>query len=369
MIRQTFTIFILAFIWFQSGAQRTVTTLSGQKILLLNNKTWKKITPNEQNTDSLGMLVNEMNVLTLPPSHALSEQVINNISLLLAAAQNKEIENFIFLDSLDREIAIKEVNVSKSKISNNEVDIKELKSQIKELRNKFKVAEKVYQSSSENIKIIKNLPGLSASSQQNKIKEFASIYEVQLVQGDENQKIGVVSDKEDTANKNKNKKTNCNIIKDEKIDKERHIETEKEFLYSYTPDRLKNYFKEKELMEVSVSTQKVGKNHFVCFTVKIISKDAAKNYGLIQKGNMLKISFISGKSIILNALEDTRSSLESYTGHSIYNVTYPLVGEATDLLSKIPLDTIGIMWSSGFETYDIYEVDLLIKQLTCIKSI
>ena len=47
---------------------------------------------------------------------------------------------------------------------------------------------------------------------------------------------------------------------------------------------------------------------------------------------MLKISFISGKSVILNALEDTRSALEAYTGHSIYNVTYPLSKEAVDLM-------------------------------------
>ena len=147
------------------------------------------------------------------------------------------------------------------------------------------------------------------------------------------------------------------------------METNPKFLFNYTPEKLKRYFKDKELMQTKVGVSKVAKQFYLNLTIKIISKDASKNYGIIQEGNMFKINLISGRNIVLNASEDSVSEIESYTGHALYHVKYPISDEDLNLLSKTPLDSIGIMWSSGFELYEIYEVDALMSQVSCIKSL
>ena len=110
-------------------------------------------------------------------------------------------------------------------------------------------------------------------------------------------------------------------------------------------------------------------HYFLKLYVKVISKDAAKNYGIVQRGNLLKITLISGKSINSNAIADAMPSIENYTGHNYYQILYPLTNDDINALEKTPLDTLGMMWSSGFESYDIYDVDVLMQQINCVKSI
>ena len=48
---------------------------------------------------------------------------------------------------------------------------------------------------------------------------------------------------------------------------------------------------------------------------------------------------------------------------------YGINNENVKMLSKFPIDKVGIMWTSGFETYDIYNVDLIMNHLSCLKKI
>ena len=39
-----------------------------------------------------------------------------------------------------------------------------------------------------------------------------------------------------------------------------------------------------------------------------------------------------------------------------------------ELIKDLELDKVAIIWSSGFEEYPVYEIDLLQRQLECIKK-
>lgn len=82
---------------------------------------------------------------------------------------------------------------------------------------------------------------------------------------------------------------------------------------------------------------------------------------------MLRIDLLSGRNVILNAVEESNGIVEQYTGNVLYNVRYQVNREQFDLLFGVPVDSAGIMWSSGFERYTIYEVDALMNQLECFK--
>ncbi|MBK8053036.1 MAG: hypothetical protein IPK35_07155 [Saprospiraceae bacterium] len=52
----------------------------------------------------------------------------------------------------------------------------------------------------------------------------------------------------------------------------------------------------------------------------------------------------------------------------IYKIDFLLKDSDVKALSEVPVDTIGIMWTSGFESYVIYNIDVIMKQLSCIKT-
>ena len=45
---------------------------------------------------------------------------------------------------------------------------------------------------------------------------------------------------------------------------------------------------------------------------------------------------------------------------------YYIDGDNKKELSDKEVDKVGIMWTSGFEEYDIYEVDFITKHLDCL---
>lgn len=370
MNKWVFIILLLGIFGKPSIAQREVNTLSGQKIMILNDGTWERIIPNEQIVDSTGLLINDLDPMILPSDSSMTDTKVRTIEMIIEAAEMKEIESFLALDQLDKDATINQIALQQSKLNKDKIKEKSLKNEMKLLKGRISDASKTYQTTAKNIAAIKNIHRLKSKDQMSKIKEYATLYNISF----DNPASTIQNASETSVVKTKKEpniahNANCNIAKDEKINKQRIIATESVFIFSFTPEKLKSYFKDKELMEVHANIEKVGKEHSLVLTARIISKDAAKNYGMVQKGNMLKVSFISGKSVVLTAKDDVRSTIETYTGHSIYKIYYPIGNEDINLFSKVPVDTMGIMWSSGFENYEIFQVDALINHLSCIKSI
>lgn len=126
-------------------------------------------------------------------------------------------------------------------------------------------------------------------------------------------------------------------------------------LFTYTPENLKNYYKGNFLLEVFPNqlSKKMLELTFV-----FNSGDVAKSYGVIARGSMLKIDFIHGASIVLKAAKNIEPSIETYTGNTIYKAQY--IVKSKDEYKKLKsssLENIGVMWTSGFELYPVYNID------------
>jgi hypothetical protein len=138
--------------------------------------------------------------------------------------------------------------------------------------------------------------------------------------------------------------------------------------FEYTPPRMKSFLKTKDLMTATCAVAKLNGNYVLRTRIVVASKDAAKTYGNILAGNFIKITLITGKVIHLKAINDANFYLENYTGHMIYEAIYAVEKDALSLLEKNPIDSVGIMWSSGFELYPVYEVDAVMNSFECHHS-
>ena len=348
-------------------AQRKITTLSGQHIILYSNGQWQNYVPNETKLDSSGLLINDLNPMTQPVADTLSDMQNQAWAYLYETAKLKEIEHFIVFDSLDKAMAYQQIALTVAKKNKDKSAYKSIKNEIDVLEKTLDQADSQYKKVASQVMDISQIPSLSARDQVVKIKEYNTIFGFAKVEKP------IIEPSNSTPKEKKVIVTlshpDCIVLRDEKIQKTRFLETGQTVMVTYTPEKLKTYFKLKDLMQISSAIYKEGKHYFLKLYIKVISKDAAKNYGIVQRGNLLKITLISGKSINSNAIADAMPSIENYTGHNYYQILYPLTNDDINALEKTPLDTLGMMWSSGFESYDIYDVDVLMQQINCVKSI
>ena len=75
---------------------------------------------------------------------------------------------------------------------------------------------------------------------------------------------------------------------------------------------------------------------------------------------------INGQRVYGRNINNDKGQIESYTGHTLYTGIYELKKDDINALKNQYLDHIGIIWSSGYEEYDIYNVDFLKNQIKCL---
>ena len=161
----------------------------------------------------------------------------------------------------------------------------------------------------------------------------------------------------------------CHIIKNETRGKFQIVELEYEELFTHTPKNLMPYFKSKDMITTYTSLSKFGKQYYINLKITIFSKEAAKTYGNILIESNLKVLFVNKKEINLSCLEDGKILFNNQNNTITYEVYYQLNNSDFKNIHKQPIDKIGIMWTSGFELYTVYEVNLLMNQINCIKSL
>lgn len=144
-----------------------------------------------------------------------------------------------------------------------------------------------------------------------------------------------------------------------------YLSNGQEPLISYTPAKLKNYYKEEQMVEgygkVIVENEK---NYFLELKLIFKSKDAQKGYGQINKKDFAKLNFIKGRSIFVLSDQTYTATIEQLTGNTIYKARFKFRNKG-DIKKALEyhLDTIGILWSSGYEEYPVYNTDLLMRQI------
>jgi hypothetical protein len=359
-----YILFVVSIILIKSNfafTQRVSITLSGQNIKQQFDGTWIK----NIMQDTLPLLIDAQNPKEHPFQPGTPDFILSSYATLMKAAQKSEIESFAAIDFIELSISQNEITLSKAKLSKDKILIKETNAIIKEQIKEKNKANKKYQNIFEKILEIRNLPLENVKDQENNIKQLSYYFNIKMDM-DTNK---MTKDKVTNVSNNMETLSDCTIIRDEIKLKRRILEIGSIPIFTFTPSKLKSYFKEKELMQAQASFLKLDKNYFLKLSIKLISKDASNSYGYIAKESMLNIDFITGKKEVLYALDSSPAQFENYTGHTLYHILYPVPQDILKIMTDVPLNTISMMWSSGYETYDIYDVDALMSQLKCIKSI
>ncbi len=361
-MKVVYLIFLLFFLnSIDNFGQVTAFTISGQQVMLSTDGSWEKYVASEDDADA--------NL----PLNMNNSPYAQEISQLLEIAEQNERHQFSENYRLDLNISKCETAITKLKAEGNNEKLDQLNTILSKLRLQQKNDEKLYSASAKIVNEVRNIPNLRVSKQQNAIQKLSKTLSVEIIETaiPESKSVETNTSKVEDQNIKRNAIdiADCKYAILDGMKGKSHIELAALPFYTYTSPQMKQYFKDKELMETKISLVQKEKKTYIRLHINIISRDAAKNYGLINKGNMFRIHLINGTNVNLYAEEDIRYELENYTGNAIYSGLFPITSDDIDTLKKVPIDKAGIVWSSGFELYDIYNVDTIIQLFNCLQSI
>lgn len=371
--------------------QKVLKTESGQRILLVDNGSWRLLSPVE---NIAGESITEGTSLNSFDSPKQGKYPVN-------ADQRLEIQNLLtnFLSDeaqlcVNIEMNHRKINQLKVQKKSSKKDKEEVKKLEFQIESTLLEIEKDKETSKSISKLIEVSNNLLEGEVKNKDKVIASLKnDINPAETFNSGMGGVVEPdkKEIIASAKPIKKvqppaypttfsidedhynasiSECEIVfngYDKDIGHNRK-EVKTQPFFSYSQEKMKPYFKSEDFLTCNANVAKIGKKHFLTLKIRIRSKDATKTYGSLQADNNLVIELINGRKIYGRNINIDKGEIESYTGHTLYKGIFELRNDDLKDLKKHYVDNLAIIWSSGYEQYDIFNVDFIKNQLECLSK-
>lgn len=147
---------------------------------------------------------------------------------------------------------------------------------------------------------------------------------------------------------------------------EQHRELQKEELFRYTNPSLKSYYQDREHVICQAAASTKGGVYLLQLQFTINDVNAQRAFGSLPRNGVAIIKLLDGETFTLYNLRADEGKLSEDKRSYQYNGQYVIEGGMLKKMQKTLLDKVRIAWSTGYEDYDIQNVDLLERQLPCL---
>ncbi len=144
--------------------------------------------------------------------------------------------------------------------------------------------------------------------------------------------------------------------------------TTKSDWFHYTPKLLEHEYTTHPYLTGKASVMFDGDIYYLQLQILIKDTDAAQSYGWIEAKGALFLLTMSGKTIELNTSRESIGQKNQNEGLVRYTMLYPLSPNQLELLSSEQISKLRLVWSSGYEDYNIYDIRFIQKRIKCLKS-
>lgn len=142
--------------------------------------------------------------------------------------------------------------------------------------------------------------------------------------------------------------------------------SEAELLFTHTDESLRPYLEGKEYLSAKAYVLSRGGYRYLLLRLNFANPNAIQTYGYIDKGSILSLHLLDGNFLHLRSASVSNGVWDEIKQELYYEVSYPIDRAMISTLRQSDLDYIQLFWSSGFEQYDIYQVDVLQRLLNCL---
>ena len=172
------------------------------------------------------------------------------------------------------------------------------------------------------------------------------------------------------AEKYKSKPYSCEIVEDilDDVTRQRRIVLSSVTIFTHTDDELRPYFRDKDLLKCSANLSQISGYKYLTMRFRISSSNARRNFGMLQENSLLRLKLIDGSFLNFLNIQTDRGRIDNYTGDTIFTGYYALGKSAEQALLKSEVDKVRVVWSTGYEDYEIYELNFFIDQINCLNN-
>ncbi|MEM9886340.1 MAG: hypothetical protein AAF849_10635 [Bacteroidota bacterium] len=154
--------------------------------------------------------------------------------------------------------------------------------------------------------------------------------------------------------------------RDGKFEKNR-LDTKTELLFTYTSEATKAYLPDKDLIKTTAYLTYIeGGYYLLNFIIDVALANAPSAYGNIPAKSNMVIHFLDGSKINLKSASTTIGIFREEEIIYRYRVEYPIGGSALKKLKGKELDKLDLTWTTGMESYEIYDIDFFKRHFECL---
>ncbi len=291
--------------------------------------------------------------------------------------------------TLDRVLLEKELQEAYSSLETTDTDIAEIESRLQLVRAKEVIAAKNHEEAEVLAKDYEKMIDMSYYKREKALAKMEAASGTALPggtsttsTGNEGENMGVSKAEQKKTEEVKSRldkmnvilnppKPPCNLVFNELDEFSGKVRKDvaKELFFTYTNERMRPYFKNREYISCNAGlTSFSAELYFLRLDLEIASEKAQKEYGFLEKGAALIIKMIDGSTIrLLNRKTDT-GTLNPLQKSVVYKPQYVISGSQIKDLKKGEVDRVRVIWSTGYEDYEVYELDFFINQLSCLEQ-
>jgi hypothetical protein len=317
---------------------------------------------NRYNTKIVAALIENNDIFSM------NERVYQ--SDLLTLMQKKEKKDALLAETNEPSTHIKEIPIEEKK-TEPKVEIPVLKD-VTEIQNEVATKKTKKKKKEKPAEIIKESPPIEVSDVKKPIEETTA----STTQSVSEQKVLVTALKPENYKKYSIKedvlfnppKYVCKWDfdgKDEFTGKNKR-ELPLEHFFSFSDDAFRLATPDKEYVTCFARlTMLSGGYIYMNLEFTILSKDAQRTFGIIEKGTPISIKLVNGENVTMGSSRSDLGVVDLIKGTTTYKGQYLVPNESLKSMSKYEVDRFRMVWSTGFDDYEIYNVDFFMDRLKC----
>lgn len=147
------------------------------------------------------------------------------------------------------------------------------------------------------------------------------------------------------------------------------VMTKPQPFFAYTQKELQPFMKEDDYLKCSGSLGRVMGMTILNLKFEIESTMAQREYGRIVAGTQLMVKLLDGTTVVLNCQESDNGTVDENNGRTVYRTFYGIDKSEEKQLLNSEVVKVRMIWSKGFEDYDVNELDFFIDQLKCLDAV
>ncbi len=161
----------------------------------------------------------------------------------------------------------------------------------------------------------------------------------------------------------------CVVVRDvrDEFSGETYREIQREELFRFTNDYVKKIIPPGEAHVVcEAALAQKGTTPTLWLTFTIHDPNARKTFGGFNKNSQAVLKFIDGQTVTVYNIRADEGVADASGNTLIFRAQYSLDREILKKIQRTELDKIRVAWATGYEDYDVQNINLLRRQASCL---